>query len=201
MTEDEAKAWIADGFPFAANAIAAILSRVVGENQRQNLIAPSTIASIWSRHAADSAQLALLGAPAGLWIDIGTGGGFPGLIVAAIRTAPMLLIEPRRRRAEFLAAVAQDLGLVHVRIIASRVELVREKATTISARAVASIEKLFDAGQACAMDETRWLLPRGRFDPADLLAIERDWRGTFHVKHSVTDPSSAILIAEGVRRR
>ncbi|WP_375391147.1 16S rRNA (guanine(527)-N(7))-methyltransferase RsmG [uncultured Sphingomonas sp.] len=202
MTEDEAKDWIADRFGASAvDGVGAIVTRVIAENQRQNLVSPSTIGSIWNRHAADSAQLALLGEPAGLWIDIGPGGGFPGMIVAMVRAAPMLLIEPRRKRAEFLVEMARDLHLTHVHVMASRVEVVREMATIISARAVASVEKLFDAGQACAMQETRWLLPRGRIEQADLLAIERDWQGTFHVKQSVTDRTSSILVAEGVCRR
>lgn len=202
MTEEEARDWIADRFGASAvDGIDAIVARVVVENERQNLVSPSTIGSIWNRHVADSAQLALLDGSAGLWIDIGTGGGFPGLIVAVVRAAPMLLVEPRRKRAEFLAAMARDLDQTHVRVVASRVEVVRETATVISARAVASVEKLFDAGQACAMQDTRWLLPRGRIEQADLLAIERDWQGTFHVKQSVTDPVSSILVAEGVSRR
>lgn len=202
MTEEEARAWIADRFGGrGVDRVAAVLNLVIAEAAKQNLIAPSTVAQIWNRHAADSAQLVALGRPEGVWLDIGTGGGFPGLVVAALREAPMVLVEPRRRRAEFLADAAAKLRFDHVCVEATRVESVAVPAAVISARAVAPVEKLLAAAQPCAMPHTRWLLPRGQLDVRDLDEFRRDWHGMFHVEQSVTDPLSSILIAEGVRRR
>lgn len=199
MTEDEARAEISHRVGEEATArIADFLAMVVVENGVQNLIAPSTIEAIWSRHALDSVQLVKFAHNrAGLWIDVGTGGGFPGMVVALARPEPMLLVEPRRRRADFLRASAETLGLDHVTVRQTKIEaIVNAKAAIISARAVASVENLLHAGHRCATSETRWLLPRGRIDPAEL-AMLQNRRTMFHVEHSITDPESAILVIDG----
>ena len=136
----------------------------------------------------------------GTWIDVGTGGGFPGIVVAICRAEPMLLVEPRKRRAAFLDHAVTTLGLDHVTVAAQRIEQVTALGAVISARAVASVEKLLQATAHCATPETRWILPRGRIDPGDLDRWRSGQRGMmFHVEHSLTDPDSSILIAE--RRR
>ena len=201
MTEDNAREWIAHRFGVVAtDRLAAFLTMVVAENDAQNLIAPSTVAQIWSRHAMDSAQLVPMG-QAGLWIDIGTGGGFPGLVVAILRGDPMILVESRRRRAAFLDDCARLLNLRHVQIVSGKVESVTDVATTISARAVASVEKLLQIAAQCANRETRWLLPRGRLAEAELAELKRRWGGVFHVEQSLTDPASSILTIDGLTRR
>ncbi|WP_242097295.1 16S rRNA (guanine(527)-N(7))-methyltransferase RsmG [Sphingomonas sp. CROZ-RG-20F-R02-07] len=182
----------------AAARVAEFAAMVVTENAAQNLIAPSTIETIWSRHVVDSLQLLPHAEErSGLWIDIGTGGGFPGMIVALVRSAPILLVEPRRRRAEFLESCAAALGLKHVTVVAAKVETVTDRpAAIISARAVASVENLLHAAKRCVTPATRWLLPRGRIDPAELASLQN--RGTmFHVEHSITDPESRILVIDG----
>ena len=106
MTEEEAQHWIRDRFGAEATAkIENFIQMVLMENSKQNLIAPSTIAAIWARHVVDSAQLTLF-AGAGLWLDIGSGGGFPGMVAALIRTEPVGLVEPRcLRRTRHAASV------------------------------------------------------------------------------------------------
>lgn len=204
MTEGEARGWIAERFSdTAADRVAAFLDLVVAETAAQNLIAPSTIAQIWSRHAVDSAQLLTL-APAhtGLWIDIGTGGGFPGLVVALLRDAPMMLVEPRRRRAEFLERCVQALGCTgRITVETAKVQNVAGVATVISARAVATIENLLRAAMHCATQETRWLLPRGQVTDAEIAALRSRWKGMFHVEHSVTASDSMILVIDGAAAR
>lgn len=198
MTEQEARDWIASRHGPAAEArVGAFLELLIAENQHQNLVAPSTIPMIWARHVVDSAQLARLGRP-GLWVDIGTGGGFPGMIVALLRPEPLLMVEPRARRAAFLAQCVAILGLIHARVVSAKVETVRDTAATISARAVAPVEKLLRMAAGCAKEGTRWLLPRGRLTAADLAFLQRNWRGAFHVEQSLTDPASSILVLEGV---
>ena len=201
MTEEEARRWIAERFGDDAYALVArFLDMVVAENAHQNLIAPSTVEHIWARHAVDSAQLIALAPAAGSWVDIGTGGGFPGMIVAILRGGETVLVEPRRRRAEFLIQSAALLGL-NVRVCAVRVEAVRTKAAIMSARAVASVDKLLLAAGHCAASDTRWLLPRGQIAEGELADLQRRWAGTFHVEHSVTDPASSILVLDRVCRR
>ena len=197
MTEEEARDWLASTFGgVALDVLAAFVNMVVAENKLKNLIAPSTLETIWSRHIVDSAQLIKQGRP-GLWIDVGTGGGFPGMVVALLRTEPILMVEPRRRRADFLEGAVASLNLAHARVTPTPVEKVTEGATTISARAVAPIEKLLQIAAGCAKDNTRWLLPRGKLTDKELAAVSRSWPGVFHVEQSVTDPLSSILILDG----
>ena len=104
-SEAEARSWI--GATFAPNErqwaqLERFAAMLVEENARQNLIAASTVSTLWVRHIADSAQLlALDDAGEGLWIDLGSGPGLPGLVVAILSPRPMLLVESRRRRCDF----------------------------------------------------------------------------------------------------
>ena len=198
---DEGRDWLATRFgERTAATVERFLAMVIDENERQNLISPASIATIWSRHAVDSAQLIPMAGTDGAWIDVGTGGGFPGIVVAICRAEPMLLVEPRKRRAAFLDHAVTTLGLDHVTVAAQKIEQVTALGAVISARAVASVEKLLQATAHCATPETRWILPRGRIDPGDLDRWRSGQRGMmFHVEHSLTDPDSSILIAE--RRR
>jgi 16S rRNA (guanine527-N7)-methyltransferase len=193
----DARQWVEERWPEALPVLDRLADLVTHENTRQNLIAPSTVPAIWSRHILDSLQLVPLAPDQGSWLDIGTGGGFPGLVVAAVRRQPTLLVEPRRRRAEFLTGAAAELGLDHVTVHAAKVESVEARAEIVSARAVASVAALVEAACHVASRDTLWLLPRGRFDPAELEPL-RERRPVFHVEQSLTDPASAILVLRGV---
>ena len=122
-SEAEARSWI--GATFAPNErqwaqLERFAAMLVEENARQNLIAASTVSTLWVRHIADSAQLlALDDAGEGLWIDLGSGPGLPGLVVAILSPRPMLLVESRRRRCDFLRAVTGELDLAHVEVVES----------------------------------------------------------------------------------
>lgn len=202
MTETEARDWIAAQFGTAAAAdVGRLLDLILTENRIQNLIAPSTEASIWVRHALDSAQLLPLAPMSGLWVDVGTGAGFPGLVVALLRRLPTILVEPRTRRFQFLERATRILKLSHVEVVQAKVEKLSLDASVISARAVTSIEKILAMAGGCATMKTRWVLPRGVITDSDLAALRANWNGMFHVKRSVTDPSSVILVANGVSRR
>lgn len=113
MTEDEARDWATARF--GAEAIGRLdhLAAIVTvESDQQNLIARSTLATIWSRHIVDSLQLAPLAPDGGDWLDIGTGAGFPGLALAAVQPERrFVLVEPRRLRADFLRETAATLAL------------------------------------------------------------------------------------------
>lgn len=204
MTEDDAKTWVRTRFgPEATERVGAFLAMVVEETTRQNLIAPSTIPAIWDRHAVDSLQLVpLAGEGVSRWLDIGTGGGFPGLAVAAALPVTMELVEPRKRRAEFLADCVDRLGLAdRVTVQPAKVENVAVKCDVISARAVATIGNLLRSGAHCATKDTRWLLPRGLVGEGELAALQTHWRLMFHVEHSVTNPESKIVVLNGVSAR
>lgn len=197
MTEEEALGWVEERFDGAViDRLRAFTAMVIEENTRQNLISPASIPSIWSRHVVDSLQLVSLVPSLGAWMDIGTGGGFPGLVVAIARNAPMTLVEPRRRRAEFLQHCAELLELTAVRVEACKVERVTGTAAVISARAVATVENLLRAAKHCATPTTRWLLPRGSIDRAELSAAVTAHRMVFHVEQSLTHADSSIVILE-----
>lgn len=200
MTENEARNWITEHYgTLAAERIAAFLDLVVLANAAQNLISPATIPTIWSRHVVDSAQLLSI-APADwqVWLDVGTGGGFPGMIVALLRPDhTVVMVEPRAKRAAFLQATIDSLVLPHAVVFARKVETVSLAADVISARAVAPTEKLLHAAAHCSKADTRWLLPRGRSGPHELAPTGSL---VFHVEQSITDSQSAILIATGQAR-
>lgn len=205
MTEDDARAWIAKRFgPGGVDRLATLAQLVIDENQRQNLISPMSIPAIWARHIVDSAQLLLRvrGRKQGTWLDIGTGAGFPGLVVAALSSWAMHLVEPRKRRAAFLQKAAKALGIEdHVAVHARKVETVVCRADVISARAVAPLGALFAAARSCATRDTVWILPKGRSAMVEVESARQSWHGVFHVEHSVTDPASSIVIASGVEAR
>jgi len=203
VTEDEAREWVAERFGAdAGKRLDRLATLVTAEAERQNLIARSTLNAFWARHIVDSAQLLTLAAlPDGRWIDIGTGAGFPGLVAAVLRAQPITLIEPRRKRATFLADTATALDLPQVEVVCRKVEQVTKPAAIISARAVASIDAIFAAALPCARSGTVWLLPKGRSAQEEVAAARRSWQALFHVEQSLTDPESLIVMARKVTRR
>ncbi|NIJ38832.1 16S rRNA (guanine527-N7)-methyltransferase [Sphingopyxis panaciterrae] len=173
---------------------------LIAENGQQNLIAASTIPVLWVRHIADSAQLLALDTRDGdgLWIDLGSGPGLPGLVVAILSERPMLLVESRKRRCDFLRAATVDLGLAHVEVIEAPLERIETRAAaTISARAFAPLDKLIDLSARFSTESTRWLLPKGRNAVKELALLPQAWQSLFHVEQSRTDPESRILVGVG----
>ena len=201
-SEEQAREWIGEAFAPTArqwDRLGRFAAMLIAENERQNLIAASTIPGLWVRHIADSAQLLALDAKRdGLWIDLGSGPGLPGLVVAILSPRPMLLIESRRRRCEFLRAVAADLDLTHVEVVEAPLERVEtQPAATISARAFAPLDRLIALSTRFSTESTRWLLPKGRNAVKELALLPQPWQRMFHVEQSRTDAESRILVGEG----
>ena len=122
-------------------------------------------------------------------------------MIAIITGQPLTLVEPRRKRAEFLAEAAFALELP-VKVRQARVETIAARPFgTIVARAVASLDGLFAAASHLADADTRWVLPKGRSVESELAAARETWQGDFKVVPSVTDPAAAIVVAERVRRK
>ncbi|HEX8420650.1 MAG TPA: 16S rRNA (guanine(527)-N(7))-methyltransferase RsmG [Sphingomonas sp.] len=194
MTEDDARAWMVQRFgDDAAGRVGQFVEMVVAENSIQNLISPGSIASIWVRHVVDSAQLiGLVPEGALTWVDIGTGGGFPGMVVALCWPGRVTMVEPRKRRAAFLQESIDRLGVVNADVVAGKIESLTIAADVISARAVTSVEKLLQAARGCATPTTRWILPRGQTPVGEIGGR------LFHVEQSITDPGSSILTLNGV---
>lgn len=204
MTEEEARNWISARFNSAREqALSTFVHALTAEAARQNLVSASSLERIWSRHIVDSAQLiALAGTGDGRWVDIGTGAGFPGLVIGILGDRPVTLIEPRRKRADFLQAVVDRLGLAsRVAVCCARAENYAGNAAVISARAVAALPQLLAAGSHLSTKKTIWILPKGARATEEVAVAQQTWHGVFHVEHSITDPQSLIITAKGVARR
>jgi 16S rRNA (guanine527-N7)-methyltransferase len=171
------------------------------ENTRQNLISASTLDRFWDRHIVDSAQLVRFEPLArAAWVDIGSGAGLPGIVIACLVQGPVALIEPRRLRADFLHKVCESLRL-SASVIAGRAERAEGKYDVITARAVAPLSQLFKISAHLSTRNTVWALPKGRSAARELAEAEQAWQGAFHVEQSVTDADSQIVVATGVRAR
>ena len=135
------------------------------------------------------------------WVDLGTGAGFPGLIVAALHDGPVTLVEERRLRVDFLRRAAATLR-IDVEIVQARVERLPSRAfDVISARAFAPLGRLLELGTGLSTTKSVWLLPKGRNAETELAALDSSWQGSFRLEPSVTDPEAQIIVAEGVRRK
>ncbi|QSR16845.1 16S rRNA (guanine(527)-N(7))-methyltransferase RsmG [Novosphingobium sp. KA1] len=199
-TEDEARDWLRalPEYDQAAQERLEILVRMLAEeNTRQNLVSAASLDQVWLRHIVDSAQL-LPHVPRGTsspWMDLGTGAGFPGLVIAALRPeCDVLMVESRARRIEWLDRARLAMGLDKARVLGQRLELVETReARVISARAFAPLEKLLTLSSRFSTSDTVWLLPKGRSAQQELDDL-RKWRHVFHVEQSLTDPQAGIIV-------
>jgi 16S rRNA (guanine527-N7)-methyltransferase len=170
-------------------------------SQRQNLISASTLGRLWHRHILDSAQLVRFEPRAGAsWLDIGSGAGLPGVVIACLADGPVTLVEPRRLRAEFLQAVVDELDL-RAAVVSTKIERVTGQFDVITARAVAPLPRLLDLSHHLSTRKTVWALPKGRSAQSELAEAQRAWQGAFHVEQSATDEDSFVIVATGVRKR
>jgi len=171
------------------------------EAQQQNLVSASTLDYLWDRHILDSVQLVRFEPRAGAsWVDIGSGAGLPGIVIASMVDGPVTLIEPRRLRAEFLHRVCESLR-IGATVIATKVERAEGNYDVLTARAVANMAQLLKLSAHLSTRKSLWVLPKGRSAQAELAEAQRSWQGEFHVEQSVTDADSHIVVATGVRAR
>ena len=180
----------------------AFVTLLAAENGHQNLVSRGTLDSVWSRHILDSAQLLRFApSPEASWLDLGTGAGFPGLIVGLLHQGQVTLVEERKKRVEFLHQAAGILGIRdRVSIKGVRVEKLESQSfDVITARAFAPLDRLFELSHSFSTAKTRWILPKGRNAASELEAAKASWHGEFRLEQSITDPDAKIIVAEGVR--
>jgi 16S rRNA (guanine527-N7)-methyltransferase len=202
MNEPEARPWLERNLSVSREtlekleAFAAFLNT---EAQFQNLIARSTMKEIWSRHIIDSAQL-LKFVPAerfnGDWIDLGSGAGLPGIVIALLTEFDVTLVESRAKRINYLRRAVALLDLDQ-RVTIAGMPLERFETapfSVISARAFAPLPKLFDLARRFSTNNTLWLLPKGRNAAKEWSDIKDSRRGNFRVEQSVTDADAGILV-------
>lgn len=203
--EHEARAFVASLCDrLAIERLERLDAALRSENLQQNLVSRGTLDCMWQRHFADSAQL-LCHVPreaSGIWLDLGTGAGFPGLVIAATRPERrVVLVESRRKRIEWLERMCAELELANCRIEGRRLEQVESApAGIISARAFAPLPILLDLSRRFSTNDTLWLLPKGRSAEQELAALPQGQRAMFHVERSQTDPEARILVGKEAER-
>ena len=206
MTEGEARAFVeklGDGEGVAVRRLERLIEMLRSENEHQNLIAHASFDAIWNRHMADSAQL-LAHVPRGTgpWLDLGSGAGFPGIVVACLRPDQRtVLVESRSRRIDWLNRVINELELPHASVAGVRLELLPDEAfSIISARAFAPLSRLIANAARFSTSDTLWLLPKGRSAMQELTELE-GWRHKFHVEQSATDPAAGVIVGQLLGKR
>ena len=175
-----------------------------------NLVAPSTLGDIWHRHMADSAQLVALAPSLSIsgpitWVDIGSGAGFPGLVVAVLLAGRadtrVALVESDVRKCAFLGEVVRKTGIsgaLAVEILNARIENPSTQARlgrvdVISARALAPLDKLFELSAPLFQPETVAFFMKGRGAVAEIEAAEQQWRFRYDLHRSRTDSEGKIV--------
>ena len=198
MSEEQARDYVAELCdPIAMDRLEQLVAALAEENLRQNLVAQATLASVWQRHIADSAQLIeYVSRETGTWLDLGSGAGLPGLVVAVMRPEwNVVLVESRRKRIEWLTRMRDALGLDRCRVEGRRLEQVESfPASVISARAFAPLDRILSLSARFSTSETLWLLPKGRSAAQELQDLPKRQRALFHVEQSQTDSDSGIIV-------
>jgi 16S rRNA (guanine527-N7)-methyltransferase len=175
----------------------------------KNLVAPSTLPALWSRHFADSAQLCALAPDARLWLDLGSGAGFPGLVVAILQTGRpdfrMHLVESNRKKCAFLAEVVRatkapvDIHAMRIEELAESAEIL--KPDVVSARALAPLPHLLELAGPFFGPETRGLFLKGREAEAEIAEAQTRFDFGCRLHPSLTARDSHIVEVTGLRQR
>ncbi len=199
--EDEARAYCTRICDEGAMArLERFIPLLVAENERQNLISTNSLNFVWQRHIADSVQL-LSHVPreTSPWLDLGSGAGMPGLVLAIARPdLTFHLVESRKRRVAWLEQVKAHFGLENCHIHGARLENVETMPVrVICARAFAPLGKLLSLSARFSTQDTTWLLPKGRSAGQELSEQPESVRKMFHVEHSQTDPEAGIVKGTG----
>lgn len=177
-----------------------LVNLLIDWNQRLNLVAPSTIPDVWQRHMWDSAQLVPLIPPqTGTIIDLGSGAGFPGLVLAIVLQGPTVhLIESIGKKCRFLEEAARATG-APVKVHNARAEDVKGlKADVVTARAVAPLERLFPLAHPFFKPGTIGLFLKGRSLNDELTRATKSWTLDSTLIPSRSDPSGMILRVTGL---
>jgi 16S rRNA (guanine527-N7)-methyltransferase len=175
---------------------------------KTNLIAPSTIPTIWTRHIADSLQLLALAPDAKCWVDLGAGAGLPGLVIACALAdkagARVHLVESNAKKAAFLREAARQVGapaLVHAVRIEDFVKNFKERPDVVSARALAPLEVLLELAHPLLKTGAKGLFPKGQDVDAELTQASKCWSMDVELVPSKTNSPARIVVVRGLRRR
>jgi 16S rRNA (guanine527-N7)-methyltransferase len=176
--------------------------------EKSNLVGPATLPQLWTRHIADSLQLLALAPNARVWLDLGSGGGFPGLVIACAlageRGAAVHLVDSNGKKAAFLREAARDLGLPAI-VHGERIEHfslpIGTHIDVITARALAPLNVLFGYVALLLKTGAQALLLKGQDVEAELTEAAKYWNIEADLVPSKTSPESRIVAVRGLRRR
>ncbi|MFG1221989.1 16S rRNA (guanine(527)-N(7))-methyltransferase RsmG [Xanthobacter wiegelii] len=173
-----------------------------------NLVAPATLSEVWSRHIADSLQLINhVAADSARWADLGSGGGFPGLVVAAALSerpgADVHLVESDTRKSAFLREVARVAELpvtVHAHRIEQVAQMLAPGTEVVSARALAPLPKLLELAEPFLTAGALGVFPKGRDAERELTEARKGWTLDCDLRASVSDREARVLLVRSARR-
>ncbi|MEJ6389921.1 16S rRNA (guanine(527)-N(7))-methyltransferase RsmG [Gymnodinialimonas ulvae] len=200
MTEEDAKAWLAHHVSRETLERLQVYYDLLQKWQRTvNLVAPATLDEAWSRHFVDSAQLFQI-APrySTNWLDLGSGGGFPGLVIAAMGTENdpdyrVTLVESDIRKCGFLREVARKMG-VTVHILSRRIgDIPKQLPDVVSARALSDLSTLIDHAKPHLTPKTQLLFSKGHAWREEVETLPIRWQSICEPVPSVTHPDAVIL--------
>ena len=178
---------------------------LLGWQRRMNLIAPSTEPQIWTRHVADSLQLLTLAPQARIWCDLGTGAGFPGLVIAcALADTPgahVHLVESTGKKVAFLREAVKATAApatVHAMRAEEFIAAAAEPVDVVTARALAPLPKLIALAYPLLKKGTLGIFPKGQDVAVELTAAAKCWNIQASLALSRTDPKARIVVVRGL---
>ena len=174
-------------------------------NAKINLVSRSTLDNFWNRHVLDSAQfLSSVGEKAGKWVDLGSGGGLPGLVVAILSDEiepvnKLFLVEADARKAVFLKTVCRELGL-KVEVYNNRIEeLPPISANIVSARALAPLKTLCLFAKNHLEKDGVAVFAKGENWKAELVEAQKKWIFSYEAVKSKLHEGSVVLVLRGIK--
>ncbi len=199
MSEISSETWQKLGVSRESLGRLEVLVSVTQAWQRKiNLIAPSTVPDIWARHILDAAQLLpLIHKNTSAIADLGSGGGFPALVLAAIQPAPVHMFESNAKKSAFLAEALRQMGVkgyVHIERLIPRVAPKNlPKVQLLTARALAPLSELLGYAEPFFSNGATGLFHKGQDIDAELTAAAKSWIITAQKHSSLTDSQAVIL--------
>jgi len=185
-----------------------LVDMLVSWQRSRNLVASSTIPRLWTRHVADSLQLLAITPDARRWLDLGSGGGFPGLVIACAlagqQTAEVHLVESVQKKAAFLRAATSELllpAIVHATRIEDFVRTSPGRLDVVTARALAPLDRLIGYAIPLLKRGAVGLFPKGQDVEAELTQASKSWTIEADLVPSKTDPRGRIVRVRRASRR
>jgi 16S rRNA (guanine527-N7)-methyltransferase len=211
MNEDRARAVALFGDTVSRETWARLdrlVELVTARQKVMNLVAPSTIPQIWTRHVADSLQLLSLAPAARRWVDLGSGAGFPGVVLAcqlaAGQGAEVHLVDSIQKKASFLRDVIAELKLpaiVHTQRIEEFVATPPDSFDAVTARALAPLDRLIGYAIPLLKTGAVGVFPKGQDVAAELTQASKSWSIEAELIPSKTDPRGRIVLVHRASKR